>query len=1321
MDDGSHEVVDWGEDDEYPQEPAESTNGGQDADALSLASDDEDDNNANRENNRTPEQNLRNEGSRLDESQEVAVEPSTSEHPASRRGTLESKLPQDNNMDVIPRDDRLKPHGLPAKPLSPVYTVGVPNVSVAATAMASRINGNHRNNEDRESTRHKLPPGWEERKSRKNETYYCNIHTSETQWELPTKPALKSRADSHERKGKREEYDSGPARRRSRTRSRERRASRRSVSPVPQSSYRARNRSRSFERLDSYRPARDRSPRGDLIRPTRDQNTRRRSLSRERPASPRPIHRIEDARPRSPPYGRDERDSRRDHRPAEPLQSSRRRSPPPKARSRERDERRSREDERLQMDVDRPESLSIQATQRRQRSWDSGSGDQKRRRLVEPPPASRGTDRYVPDYNRTSRMDVDLPEHANQDKKRTNDQKERQEERSRYEQRKLSPPSPKDVIHHAVGNSEPKRDISPHDLSPLPPRPDTSSQSAQSTTRSRAPLPPQADAMRMGTNRSRPAPMEVEQAGARPENAPTGPKADRTRVPHSSAAEYHEKSSQASRSVDERRDNRAQLQGDSYRPRDRQESIQNRPLSSYSNHNSNSIPIMNPRNFGLTTPHKPEDNVNTATSPNISGQDETTEAKQTGDAKTYQNSKSRHCADRTIRDGQQSRFGPIPVSPSAASQTQIGIIISQQPQASTQSQPQHQDQQDAPLAEDSSAVKDDSNEKMEETSGNDLVVRSPKEDVRHDIQMQPRSPETGPQARRQDGVRIDRARVSRFGPPPVSLERSPVGEGPYLSLDLPPITPSEPSPAVPANIHASIDSEDTIHITMQLSSGLPERPQLSARDDSLLARLGPSSSRENREPEYVDPHTGPTWQSNPQPRPSPQKPRPPQITPQHMFRMGIGPNAIPQPMSHRVIIPPVPQACFSWYPSRVRTGTTLLVQPIFTSTQAPAPGGSSAAPVHTPALSSRSSRTRAGAVNYAEAGSGDEFEEPTEKPAPTGAVDSDDSDFQASGGTRTTLRKMGRGPGSSFAASARHANAILAASKETTEVDKSYLGSVPPLNYLRMQLSHGMKKLGQYPLEQLQAQAALPAVLIPVRIEVDTDNLRIRDCFTWNLNESLITPKMFAEIFCSDIGLTEVFYIEQVTNQIRAQLEEYGATAALDLPLNEEREGEILHEDDAGPGDCRVVLQIDVQIGSKHMLDHIEWDLRSATTPEEFTAVLCADVGLSSEARPMIAHAIHEELLKHKKDVIEWGVLEGGGEWKSHAAGLGNAWGRKGKGPKRMKGIWRDWADIVSGDYSPRIEELTAEELEKKELERERAARVNSSSRTSVSMMAPLR
>ena len=54
-------------------------------------------------------------------------------------------------------------------------------------------------------------------------------------------------------------------------------------------------------------------------------------------------------------------------------------------------------------------------------------------------------------------------------------------------------------------------------------------------------------------------------------------------------------------------------------------------------------------------------------------------------------------------------------------------------------------------------------------------------------------------------------------------------------------------------------------------------------------------------------------------------------------------------------------------------------------------------------------------------------------------------------------------------------------------------------------------------------------------------------------------------------------------------------------------------------------------------MDHIEWDLLSPLTPEAFARQLCADIGLTGEALPLIAHALHEEILKHKKD-DEWDI-----------------------------------------------------------------------------------
>lgn len=149
-------------------------------------------------------------------------------------------------------------------------------------------------------------------------------------------------------------------------------------------------------------------------------------------------------------------------------------------------------------------------------------------------------------------------------------------------------------------------------------------------------------------------------------------------------------------------------------------------------------------------------------------------------------------------------------------------------------------------------------------------------------------------------------------------------------------------------------------------------------------------------------------------------------------------------------------------------------------------------------------------------------------------------------------------------------------------------------------------------------------------------------------------------------------------------------------------------------------------------MDHIEWDLLSPLTPEAFSIKLCAELGLTGEAMPLIAHAIHEEILKHKKDAIEWGVI--GGERDIGAAGgaghgeettatgekrdrsgfglvkdktgLGLGWGRAprdGRGPKTLKSVWRDWQEAE--EFRTTFEELTAEEVDRRDLERERATR----------------
>ncbi|PVV00447.1 hypothetical protein BB560_005168, partial [Smittium megazygosporum] len=44
-------------------------------------------------------------------------------------------------------------------------------------------------------------------------------------------------------------------------------------------------------------------------------------------------------------------------------------------------------------------------------------------------------------------------------------------------------------------------------------------------------------------------------------------------------------------------------------------------------------------------------------------------------------------------------------------------------------------------------------------------------------------------------------------------------------------------------------------------------------------------------------------------------------------------------------------------------------------------------------------------------------------------------------------------------------------------------------------------------------------ILVPIKLDFEIDDFRIQDSFTWNLNESVISPEVFAEIMCTDLDL----------------------------------------------------------------------------------------------------------------------------------------------------------------------------------------------------------
>ena len=293
MDDDQSEAVDWGDGDDVPDENAESIV--VEADAVSLASDDQDDLEALKKYHQNT----------WDGSREPAISESTVSQSTPAAPPAPESLERNNSS---PSNSAPNVHGLPPKPSSNVYSKGPPSnvVSTSATAMAPRNtgpNGNHSSPEVRQS----LPPGWEMRTSKAGKDYYYNIEAGTTQWDLPTDHIRPSRSASSRERGKRVDRS-----RRSRSRSRERRAARRSLSP-PRPTYRPR--SRSVERDVSHRVARHVSPKRESSRLSRERHAprvRSRPSSRERRPSPKPSRAVE-RRSRSPPRARDGRDRQEPH------------------------------------------------------------------------------------------------------------------------------------------------------------------------------------------------------------------------------------------------------------------------------------------------------------------------------------------------------------------------------------------------------------------------------------------------------------------------------------------------------------------------------------------------------------------------------------------------------------------------------------------------------------------------------------------------------------------------------------------------------------------------------------------------------------------------------------------------------------------------------------------------------------------------------------------------------------------------------------------------------------------------------------------------
>lgn len=202
--------------------------------------------------------------------------------------------------------------------------------------------------------------------------------------------------------------------------------------------------------------------------------------------------------------------------------------------------------------------------------------------------------------------------------------------------------------------------------------------------------------------------------------------------------------------------------------------------------------------------------------------------------------------------------------------------------------------------------------------------------------------------------------------------------------------------------------------------------------------------------------------------------------------------------------------------------------------------------------------------------------------------------------------------------------------------------------------------------------AAVPATLVPIRLDLEHEPFKFRDTFVWNAADDDATLEAFAHALCDDVGLPPQVFVELIKGAVQLQVSEYATSLSLQVVAPEsdaQRVGRgrldasaerawaqwrstVLHEAaaaaapapappaeapanetpaaEAPQDELRILIKLDILVGGVHLLDQFEWDLAADDqAAERFAAAFTSDLGLAGEFTTAVAHAIREQVSGH--------------------------------------------------------------------------------------------
>ncbi|KAK2808045.1 hypothetical protein FQN50_005127 [Emmonsiellopsis sp. PD_5] len=162
--------------------------------------------------------------------------------------------------------------------------------------------------------------------------------------------------------------------------------------------------------------------------------------------------------------------------------------------------------------------------------------------------------------------------------------------------------------------------------------------------------------------------------------------------------------------------------------------------------------------------------------------------------------------------------------------------------------------------------------------------------------------------------------------------------------------------------------------------------------------------------------------------------------------------------------------------------------------------------------------------------------------------------------------------------------------------------------------------------EDMNAQAEQLEDLVPIRLDIEWDKIKLRDTFTWNLHDRVTPPDVFAERLVEDLGLPLEScgpLVRQISQSIQEQLADFYPQVFMEEePLDPHLPYHAYKNDE-----MRILIKLNITIGQHTLVDQFEWEMNNPmNSPEEFAVQMTKDLSLTGEFTTAIAHSIREQI-----------------------------------------------------------------------------------------------